>query len=203
MKTYLAFLLILPTLASAEPAARTMSEYFDGPVQAGDVVCDVQSNCYLTVTAAPILTAEDDPTGALAKGAIVESQRQFTRVELAQILGELERGRIKPNGPVDVYVKVRWIAVDSGPLGKGLKGQHIVRGRLSFDDGVAKFEVTSVPDQLLLGLYNPSWDVAEVFGFRKVAEDDLIKSAQNLWLETILSRALPAALGLTPVAPKP
>lgn len=204
MKTYLALLLVFPAFATAEPAARTMSEYFKGPVQAGDVVCDVQQDCYLTVTANPVLTPGDDSTGALAKGAIVPSQRHFTRVEIAQILGELERGRIKPSGPVDVYVKVQWNAVDSGPLGKSLKGQHIVRGKLSFEDGTAKFTVTSVPDQMLLGMYQPSLDVAEAFGMRTPGENDAIKSAQNLWLETILARVLPAALGLAPeVAPKP
>lgn len=199
-------LVLAPTLAPAdEPRPRSLTEYFDGQAHPGDVVCEpIQQTCYLAVEPPPVLTPEADPTGALAQGAIVPSQRPFTRVAIDQILGELERGRIKPSGPVDVYVRVDWSAKDTGLLQKSLGAHHFVHGRLSFKEGHARFEVTNVPDQLLLGMYKPSLDVAEVFGFRIGPENDQLRAAMNLWLETILARVLPAALGLEPTsAPRP
>lgn len=188
----------------AEPAPRTLSEYLNGPVNPGDVVCSVDRVCYLTVAATPVLTAEDDPSGALARGAVVPTQRPFKRVEISQILGELERGAIKPEGPIDVYVKIAYEATDSGPLGKSLSGRHVVHGRLKIEDGVAHFEVTGVPDMVILQTFMPKLDLAEAFGMTIGSDNEPLRLAFNLWLETILTRVLPNALGLTPaVAPRP
>lgn len=207
-----AFLIIfalMSTAAFAKGRALTIMDYFGGAVRGGDVVCEVvkleskQTRCYLAVSATRVLTPNDDPSGVLQKGSVNPNQRAFTRVSVEQIIAELERGAIKQAAPIDVYVKVKWEAKDSGPLGKRLAHNHIVHGKLTLGEtGAFKFEVTNVPDMILLGLYNPSLDVAEVFGRKITAENNLIEQDMKLWLESILSAVVPQAIHAVTAPPK-
>ena len=151
--------------------------------------------CYLNLKFSSTLTDKDDPTGALAKGAVNPDQRQFTRVTVAQILAELDRGKVKSGGPIDVYVNVDWEARDNGTLGMRLGKKHIVHGRLvASESGAFQFEVLNVPDMVLIGMFNPSLDVAQVFGRKIGVDNEQIERDLKLWLQTVLSAVVPKAL---------
>lgn len=207
MRVWIYLLLFVGPSLGVARAGRplTIMDYFSGDVRPGDVVCEViqleqgQTRCYLTTTTRVTLSENNDPSGALKKGALTPDQRQFTRVQIEQLIAELERGEIKPQGPIDVYVKVKWEARDSGPLAKGLGDDHIVHGRLILSDtGVFQFEVLNIPDMILLGMYNPSLDVAEVFGRRIGAENAEIQADMKRWLEAVLT----AVISQVPLAPR-
>lgn len=198
------FFILVPHFAMAEGRALTLSEYFDSTAQAGDVVCEVvQNTCYLTVGEQK-LTEAHDPSGVLQKGTINPNQRQFTTVTIREIMGELDRGQIKTSAPIDVYVKVAWEARDNGPLAKHLGDTHIVHGRLTLTEtGAFQFEVTNIPDMVLLGMYTPSLDIAEVFGRQLDSENEALETDVKLWLQAVLTAVVPKALSLTPSITKP
>ena len=67
--------------------------------------------------------------------------------------------------------------------------------------GLLSLRWLNLPDMVIIGMFNPSLEVAQVFG-RQIGRDNLdIETDLKVWLEAVLTAVMPQAIGLSQSLP--
>ena len=204
-KMLVLMLMLLSPLSFADKVALT--QYQKDSVRPGDMVCELldaktnQSRCYTAIDWKARLTPEKDSTGRLKKGAMSPGQGQFTEVNVGQLISTVTPG--EKVSTIDIYVKVAWKGERSGALSVPLNGQHVVRGKMKMNDtGQFQFELDSIPDLTFIGSFNPTLDVAEMFGRNAAKQNFELEHDVKSWMQDILNSVLPAVYNQVKITPK-
>lgn len=201
---------ILPALASA--TTRTaLTSYFKTSVKPGDTVCELidakkqETRCFVAVDWSAELTAAQDPSGRLKKGAANPGQGQFDRVQIRELISSVNPTKAVGHKNITIYVKVSWQGQRAGNLGIPLQGEHVVRGLLKTNDqGQFEFRLEAVPDLTFIGQFNPTLAIAEIFGRNAATQISELEHDTKWWLEGVLNAVLPAVFESKPtLQPRP